>query len=324
MPESEVLATVVIPTYNGELYLRRILEALRSQKIEGKFEVLVIDSGSTDATLGIVGEYPEVKLHQIKNSEFGHGRTRNLAASLARGTFVAYLTHDAVPDHDGWLRELLAPFSIDDRVKAVMGKQNPRPGCFPLMRYEISSVFAQFGPDFGTTLFYGDDALSAQLDAITFYSDVNSATRREFLIETIAYRDVLYAEDQVFGRDLIEAGYWKAYAPRASVEHSNDVTLHEFGLRIFDETVGLRRIGTPIRRLSVAGVIKYTLLTSAHDSMRIQRDRGYSRRRKLYWLVINPLYHARKWASYRRASIVDLNDEKALKAGSLEANRSIS
>ena len=323
MPE-KLLATVVIPTYNGELYLRRILEALRVQKINGEFEVLVIDSGSTDATLEIVSQYPEVRLHEIKNSEFGHGKTRNLAASLAQGTFVAYLTHDAIPDHDGWLRELLAPFAIDDRLKAVMGKQNPRPGCFPLMRYEIASVFARFGPDFGTTVFYGDKALSGQLDAITFYSDVNSATRREFLLETISYRDVPYAEDQMFGRDLIEAGYWKAYAPRASVEHSNDVTLHEFGLRIFDETVGLRRIGTPIGRLSIAGVIKYTVLTAALDTVRIARDRTYSRKRKIYWLVINPLYHARKWANYRRASIVDLDDENAVRAGSLEAHRSLS
>jgi rhamnosyltransferase len=321
MSENELLATVVILTYNGDLYLRRILTALREQKIDGEFEVIVIDSGSTDATLDIVGDYPEVRLHEIKNSEFGHGKTRNLAASLAKGIFVAFLTHDAIPDHDGWLRELLAPFSIDDRIKAVMGKQNPRPACFPLMRYEISSVFARFGPDFGTTLFYGDEALSGELDAITFYSDVNSATRRAFLIETIPYRDVSYAEDQMFGRDIIEAGYWKAYAPRASVEHSNDVTLHEFGLRIFDETVGLRRIGTPIGPLSRAGVIKYSLLTAVHDSARIVRDPAFSKKRKLYWLVINPIYHARKWANYRRASIVDLEDEKAIKAGSLEERR---
>ena len=77
MPENELLATVVIPTYNGELYLRRILTALREQKIDGEFEVMVIDSGSTDATLDIVSDYPEVRLHEIKNSEFGHGKTRN-------------------------------------------------------------------------------------------------------------------------------------------------------------------------------------------------------------------------------------------------------
>ena len=83
--------TVIIPTFNGERYLGRILDALREQDTDAGFEVLVVDSGSTDATLDIVaarvgalGE-AQLRLHQIPNSEFGHGRTRNLAAQLARG-----------------------------------------------------------------------------------------------------------------------------------------------------------------------------------------------------------------------------------------------
>ena len=319
----ELLATVVIPTFNGERYLARLLEALRHQKVPGDYEVLIIDSGSTDDTLRIIGEFPEVRLHQIKNSEFGHGRTRNLAAQLASGEFVAYLSHDAVPASDTWLAELLSPFSVNPSVVAVMGKQVARPGCFPLMRYEISGVFSQFGPDFGTSLFYfGDTTFTeGQKNAIAFYSDVNSAVRRDFLLNKLPYRDVPYAEDQLFGRELTEAGYWKAYAPRAAVEHSNDVTLQEFALRIFDETVGLRKIGTPIGPLSRRGQIKYTLLTTFADSIRIIRDPGYSTKRKLYWLAVNPLYHQKKWSGYRRASIVDIDDAVALQRFSLEHSR---
>jgi rhamnosyltransferase len=42
------LVTVAILTYNGEIYLRRILGMLRAQVLEGDFEVLVIYSGSSD------------------------------------------------------------------------------------------------------------------------------------------------------------------------------------------------------------------------------------------------------------------------------------
>lgn len=323
MSDVSTLATVVIPTYNGEKYLKRILEALRLQDIGHPFEVLVIDSGSTDATLDIVDGFAEVRLHKIPNNEFGHGRTRNLAARLANGTFVAYLTHDAIPSSPSWLRELLQPFGIDNRIVAVMGKQVPRPLCFPLMKYDISGVFAQFGPDFGTTVFYKDDFVTnqAQRDAITFYSDVNSAARRQFLLETIPYQDVPYAEDQMFGRDLIDAGYWKAYAPRAAVEHSNDVTLREFGMRIFDETVGLRRIGTPIGRMTRREQFRYTFRGIVGDSLRICRDTGYSRKRRTYWLAVNPMYHLRKWSSYRRASTVDLDELALIESGSLEHSR---
>ncbi|UOE44486.1 glycosyltransferase family A protein [Agromyces larvae] len=319
---SDPIATVTILTYNGEEYLERILAQLRAQELDAPFEVLVIDSGSTDSTLDIVRRFPEVRLHEIPNSEFGHGRTRNLAARLANGEFVAYLTHDAIPIGPNWLRELLAPFAIDERIVAVMGKQVPRRECFPLLKYEIQGVFAGFGPDLATSVFYKDDAIDdSALGYLGFYSDVNSAARRDFLLNTIPYRDVRYAEDQLFGRDIIEAGYRKAYAPRAAVEHSNDLTLDEYGKRIFDETVGLRQIGEPIPRMSRRSQIRLTARGIAGDTIRILRDRDYSWRRKLYWLVVNPSFQIRKWSSYRPSTLVDLADDRAIASGSLEHSR---
>lgn len=323
MAESQI-ATVAILTYNGETYLERILTEVSGQEGVGEVDILVIDSGSTDRTLEIVSQFPEVRLHQIANSDFGHGRTRNLAASLARGEFVAFLTHDAIPASRSWLRELLAPFSISTEIVAVMGKQIPRRACFPLLKYEIQGVFAGFGPDFGTSIFYKDEFVQSQgvLDAISFYSDVNSAARRGFLTSVIPYRDVRYAEDQLFGKDLVEAGYRKAYAGRAAVEHSNDLTLGEYRRRIFDETVGLRQIGFDIPPMNRRGQVRLTLRGIAGDSLRILRDRDFSWKRKAYWLVVNPTFQVQKWASYRASTTVDLEDSEAIKSGSLESSRS--
>lgn len=320
----EIDATVVIPTYNGQDYIRQILQALADQEFDGTFEVLIIDSGSTDKTLEILKEFPEVRLHQIANEDFGHGKTRNLAAKLSRGTYVAYLTHDAVPSHSRWLTEILIP--LDPKgigAVAVMGKQIPRANCSPLLKYEIEGVFAGFGPDFGTTIFYKDDFATSeqQIDALSFYSDVNSATRRDFLLDVIPYRDVPYSEDMAFGRDVIEAGYRKVYAPRASVEHSNDLTLREYGPRIFDEVVGMRKIGHDIPPLKLWRAIAYILLGSLRDSTRIIRDRSFSWKRRIYWLFVNPAYHFAKWTGYRKGSVVNLGDSQALIEGSLESRR---
>jgi rhamnosyltransferase len=318
-----LLASIVIPTFNGEKYLREILTASLAQRIDGAVEVLVIDSGSTDATLAIVESFPEVRLHQIPNSEFGHGRTRNLAAQLSGGEFVAFLTHDAIPATDRWLHELLAPFSIDPRIVGVMGKQLPRPTCFPLMKYDIQGVFAGFGPHFGTTVFYDDGFVDdpGTLAAITFYSDVNSAARRDILTGQIPYRDVPYAEDQMFGQDVIAAGFRKAYAPRAAVVHSNDLTLAEFGPRIFDETVGLRRIGTVVSPMTWAGAHARAVRGALRDTKTILRDGSYTWRRKLYWIAVNPFYHVSKWRAYRTATLTDLTDEASVNADSLEHRR---
>ena len=316
-------ATVAILTYNGEDHLERILQQVSKQELDGGFEVLVIDSGSTDRTLDIISRFPSVRLHQIPNAEFGHGRTRNLAASLATGEFVAYLTHDAIPISTGWLRELLEPFRLNDKVMAVTGKQVPRGSAFPLLKYEISGLFAALGPDYGISVFYKDSFVQDEgtLNAISFHSDVNSAARRAFLLNTIPYRDVPYAEDQLFGRDVVEAGYLKAYAPRAAVEHSNDLTRAEYGKRIFDETVGLRRIGFGIPVMTRRARMRLTVRGVAGDTLRILRDRGYGRKRKLFWLVVNPTYQLRKWKSYRAATLVDLDDAASIQSGSLEHSR---
>ena len=82
---ASVAVTVVIPTLNGERYLAEVLDAVARQEFAGEVETLVIDSGSTDATLEIVRGRQGVRLHEIPNAEFGHGRTRNLGARLALG-----------------------------------------------------------------------------------------------------------------------------------------------------------------------------------------------------------------------------------------------
>lgn len=319
-----IRATVAILTYNGEDHLERILAAIGHQTgVDGAVETLVIDSGSTDRTLDIVAAFPDVRLHRIPNSEFQHGRTRNLAAQLAQGEFVVYLTHDAVPIGEHWLRDLLAPFALSPDVAAVVGKQVPRARCFPLLKYEIRGVFSGLGPDGGITLYRrppGELDESA-VAGLGFYSDVNSAARRSVLLGELPYREVPYAEDQLFGQDVIRAGLIKAYAPGGAVEHSNDLTLAEYGKRIFDETVGLRRIGFDIPPMSRRVQWRLTVRGILGDSWRIARDRDFGLARKLAWLLGNPAFQVRKWSSYRPATVVDLSDDAAIARGSLEASR---
>lgn len=297
--------TVSILTLDGERYLERILSAIERQDYPGPTEILVVDSGSTDATLDIVAAHPAVRLHRLAPGEFGHGRTRNLVAELATGELVVYLTHDAVPVGSGWLSALVAPLVDDERVAGVVGRQVARPTALPLQKYDIARTFAALGPADRVTITADTGQLDepGALERAGFYSDVNSAARRSVLRGPVPYRDVAYAEDQLFGRDLLRAGLRKAYAPDAVVEHSNDLTRRELGPRIVEEVEGLRSIGTVIAPVSRLRMLRYMASGILVDARDILRDRDLTPAQRLRALLVNPPLHVVKWTSYRAATL---------------------
>ncbi|BDU11228.1 hypothetical protein AINA4_11490 [Aurantimicrobium sp. INA4] len=324
-PESTqaVDTTVFIPTFNGEKYLDQLLNSVEKQNFAGTFEILIIDSGSSDATLDIIAAHPAVRLVEIPGSEFGHGKTRNLAAKLARGTNIAYLSHDAIPTDSDWLTNITAPLDPAGlNCVGVVGKHIARSNCSPLLKYEIEGVFRACGSDGETTIIDGSLKKTHELTpGELFYSDVNSATRRDFLLNVIAYRDVNYSEDMAFAQDLLEAGYRKAYAAQAIVEHSNDVTFSEYGKRIFDENLGMRKVGQGRQSLSWVQAKLRAVRDILVSTSRIVRDRDYNFGQKLKWLLVNPAYAWTKWVNIHRALNISLEDEKKIAKYSLEASR---
>ena len=119
--ESDILFSIVIPVKNGDYWLEKLLDRLVQQTLFPRSEILVIDSGSTDRSLEIIGRYP-VRLIQIPPAEFNHGMTRNLGAREAKGEYVVMTVQDAVPESDRWLERFLEGFR-NDRVVAVCGQQ---------------------------------------------------------------------------------------------------------------------------------------------------------------------------------------------------------
>lgn len=99
-----VAVTAVVATYNEEQYIGRCLLALLAQKpIEGDFEILVIDGGSTDRTLDIVRSFPEygTKIRLVHNPRRLQVYAWNMALREMRGTYFAMMTAhaDYSPDY---------------------------------------------------------------------------------------------------------------------------------------------------------------------------------------------------------------------------------
>jgi glycosyltransferase involved in cell wall biosynthesis len=96
--------TVVIPAFNEERYIGACLACLEAQTLSrDQFEVIVVDNGSTDNTLSIVGSFKgSLPLRSISMPKISVSAVRNLGASLATGEILAFLDADCMTSRD-WL-----------------------------------------------------------------------------------------------------------------------------------------------------------------------------------------------------------------------------
>ena len=88
-------ASIIIPVYNGEAYLRKCLDSIASQTLKD-FEVICVNDGSTDASGAILSEYASgdarIRVHSQQNAGLGAARNRGL--EIAKGEYVLFVDAD--------------------------------------------------------------------------------------------------------------------------------------------------------------------------------------------------------------------------------------
>ncbi|HEX8856961.1 MAG TPA: glycosyltransferase [Thermoleophilaceae bacterium] len=300
--------TVAIPVLNGARYLEEVLTALRAQRVDREVEILIVDSGSTDGSVEIA-ERHGATVHRIDKKDFSHGGTRNWMMSLAKGDHVAFITQDATPASDRWLHALLEGFEVADDVAAVFGPHDARPDASHMIKSEMERHFATWGggTEIDVQRLTRTPAELAEYRKFpgrwTFFSDVNGAVAR-WAWEKVPYREVPYAEDQLLGRELIEAGFAKVFHPEARVLHSHDYPPGQFLRRYFDEFRSLREV---LQHKEPAG-LKHSLWAVrglAGADKRWLREQGLSGRGLVKPLAVSLRHHTIRTAGAIAGSRAD-------------------
>jgi len=223
-----MIATVGLLVKNAAPYLPEILSAVLSQRLEAEFEVLAVDSGSTDATLQILARYP-VRVIRIPPEAFNHGETRNLVAREAHfsSQFVVYLSQDALPRDDQWLSNLLSPFAEDPSVAGVFSRHIPRPGASPSLVRQLTTQW-QTGGEHRLVKQMPDSIAEyeANKDYYIYFSNTSSALRRE-VWRSIPFSPVGFAEDADWADRALRAGHKVVFEPKSVVVHSHDYSIIE-------------------------------------------------------------------------------------------------
>lgn len=269
--------SVIMRSKNAEQIIGQALAGLFSQDFED-FELVVVDSGSTDRTLELVSHYRH-KLITIDPSEYFPGKVLNRAIPETAGEILVFQNSDTVPLTSGTLRHLVTAFD-DPEVQAAFARQIPRPDADAWVRRDYAVSF----PD-------SDEApewipLSLPL----------AAMRRKAWESHPFYTDAWGSEDTEWGVWARKEGKKISYVRDALVMHSHNYTLKQLYGRRFIE--GEADAFIYQRTVGLVQVIPRTLISTARDVVTSLRElewldlaRAPGRRLVFHWAYLKGHRH---------------------------------
>jgi len=203
-------ASIIIPVRNGSATIADCLRALLRQDFDARYEIIVVDDGSTDDTAEIVKRFKGVKL--IKQPPSGPAIARNTGAKNAKHEIVVFTDADCIPKKD-WLKEMLKPFA-NSKVAAVQGAYKTR-------QRSLIARFVQTEIEYR----YNKMLRSRTIDWIGSYS---AAYRRRIFLREQGFNEKFpkaSGEDPELSYRLQKKGYKLVFNPKAIVYHRHPESL---------------------------------------------------------------------------------------------------
>lgn len=204
-----------------------MLKKLREQK-GVDLEIIVVDSSSDDGTGDIAKEFG-ARLHVIDRQSFDHGGTRSMAAKIAQGDILVFMTQDATPADEDSIAKLIESLSAEENVVVSYGRQLPADDATPFA--EHLRLF-NYPPNSMVRSLADRDQLGLKT---AFVSNSFSAYLKEPLEEVGFFKsDLVFGEDTCCVGSLLLQGWKIAYVAEAAVYHSHNYTWSQEFRRSFD------------------------------------------------------------------------------------------
>ena len=237
------LISIIVPVKNGAAKLRELLPRFLAQRSRDQIEIVAVDSASTDDSVDTLRQAGATVV-TIDPQSFNHGLTRNLATKYARGSVFVFLNQSTLPADELWLANLVAPFDKEPSLAGVCGRVLPRHDADLLTHKDINQN-ENAKPERSVraiTNLAEYQALSH--DALRQFVNFHtlSAAIRADVFRRLPFRETNFAEDLMWGKDALEAGYKIAYEPSSVALHSHNYSFLEIFRRNFDDGLALRKI----------------------------------------------------------------------------------
>lgn len=219
-------ASVIIRSFNEAEYIGDTLEAVTDQTFRD-FEIILVDSGSTDGTLEIAEQYvDEVTFVDPRNFTFGY--SLNVGCRAATGDYLVFLSAHAIPTDENWLGTMVENLE-DENVAMTYSSQT---GKGPT-KFSEDRLFNELFPP----------PRSQQTQPPYFANNASSAIKRS-LWERHQFDEYLTGhEDIEWAKHFLEKGYEIVYEPEACIYHIHDESWEQVYRRFEREAIADREIG---------------------------------------------------------------------------------
>jgi len=216
--------SIIIRCLNEEKHIGKLLTGILEQTVE-EVEIIVVDSGSTDATLAIASRFP-VKIIHIRPEDFSFGYALNIGCAAATSDILLFASAHVYPVYRDWLEKMLEPFQ-EEQVALVYGKQRGD----ERTRYSEHQIFEKWFPE-----------QSTWNQQHPFCNNANCAIRKS-LWEKYPYDEQLTGlEDLAWAKNIQEQGWRIAYAAEATIIHVHEESWKSVYNRYRREAIALRLI----------------------------------------------------------------------------------
>lgn len=229
------MVSVVVVAKNEEKNIASCLDSLVKQSFKEKYEIIVVDGGSTDATQQIIKKYP-VKLIIDTFGTIGH--QRNTGVQNAKGQYIAFTDADCVADIF-WLEMLVSSINNSPCEVVAIGGPNL------VMSWDFA--FAKIvGYSQETFIGSGGSVQSMnskkELKNVQSIPNCNAIYKKEILVKEKYNNYISIGEDADLNFRLKKRGYRFIYQPNAIVWHRRTSNYFLFVKKMFNYGKAIGRL----------------------------------------------------------------------------------